>query len=242
MASCWAPPPARPKGAAPACLLLLLPGTLIALPNAPTRDSSNGDRRPRVPPLGTIAVRVRVLSGAHGEVHGRRANPAPGTRMLKTGGTDRPGPVKSRGVPGGALWPVTVHGVWLLPSRWNSMPTPPLLRARRVGGHYESSSLPCRPVLHPPDLPRLPPRGTVREQLNVAPPTRTYNLRLSGHLVGTRGIRPSADDDGSCPWSLAPRKCPTLLGCTSRPEYRLYHSVHFFVKLFRRRESTPLPS
>lgn len=93
----WLPagPPARPRGAAPACLLLL-PGTLIALPNTPTRDFSNGDRRPRIPPLGTIAVRVWVLSGAHGEVHSRHANPAPGTRMLKTGGTDRPGPVKSR--------------------------------------------------------------------------------------------------------------------------------------------------
>lgn len=185
-------------------------------------------------------MRIRVLSGAHGEVHGRRANPAPGTRMLKTGGTDQPGPVKSRARQGA---PCGRHGARRVATSFSLEFGPHSSAAPGTGGgHYESSSLPCRPVLHPPDLPRLPPRGTMREQLNVAPPTRTYNLRLSGHLVGTRGIRPSVDDDGSCPWSLAPRKCPTLLGCTSRPEDRLYHSVHFFVKLFRRRESTPLPS
>lgn len=145
MASCWAPPPAKPRGAAPACLLLLLPGTLIALPNAATRNSSNGDRRPRVPPLGTIAVRVWVLSGAHGEVHSRHANPAPRTRMLKTGGTDRPGPVKSRarqGVPCG-LSRCTACGYFLLAGIWSTV--------LRCSGHRGRS---LRVVL--PPLPARP--------------------------------------------------------------------------------------
>lgn len=139
-------PPARPRGAAPACLLLLLPGTLIALPNAPTRDSSNGDRRPRVPPLGTIAVRVRVLSGAHGEVHSRRANPALGTRMLKTGGTDRPGPVKSRARQGA---PCGRHGAWCVATSFSLEFGPHSSAAPGTGGggslRVVLSPLPARP-------------------------------------------------------------------------------------------------